>query len=73
MLRHLRKAGGFPVPDVLYGADNLLILEHIEGEHLRPEAEHHCGELLAGVHDMSGSEFGFSTDTIKGSVVLVSP
>ncbi|MDQ4044089.1 MAG: fructosamine kinase family protein [Chloroflexota bacterium] len=73
MLRELRASRMIPVPDVLHAEDDLLVLEFIEGVHLRPEAERHCGELIARLHDVRGKAFGFGTDTLNGRIVLPSP
>jgi fructosamine-3-kinase len=73
MLRHLRDVKCIPVPEVLYADDGLLVLGHIDGEHLRPEAEPHCGELLAQLHDVCGLQFGFASETLNGRIVLPSP
>lgn len=73
MTRHLRATGTIPVPDVLFAHDDLLILEFIEGVHLQPEAEAHCGELLAALHGVTGDAYGFGGPTLNGRVVLDSP
>ena len=73
MLRHLRERGPIPVPEVVYAEDDLLVLEYIDGEHLRPEAEPHCGTLLAALHDVTGDAHGFGAETLNGRIVLSSP
>ncbi len=73
MLRHLRGASGIPVPHVFHATDDLLVLEHMDGEHLQPVAEAHCGELLALLHGVHGDAFGFSEQTLNGRIVLNSP
>lgn len=73
MLRYLRASGAIPVPEVLHAEDDLLVLEFIDGVHLRPEAEAHCGELIAGLHDIGGEAHGFGAETLNGRIVLPSP
>jgi fructosamine-3-kinase len=73
MLRHLRDSGAVPVPEVVHAEEDLLVMEWIEGEHLRPEAEPHCGTLLAALHDVSGMAHGFGGVTLNGRIVLESP
>ncbi len=73
MTRHLRAAGTIPVPDVIAAADDLLVLEFVDGVHLQPEAEAHCGELLASLHHVTGDAFGFGGNTLNGRLVLESP
>ncbi|HEV2127551.1 MAG TPA: fructosamine kinase family protein [Thermomicrobiales bacterium] len=73
MLRELRASETIPVPDVLHAEDDLLVLEFIDGMHLRPEAECHCDALLAQLHDVHGKAFGFATETLNGRIMLASP
>jgi fructosamine-3-kinase len=73
MLRHLASTGAIPVPDVLHAVDDLLVLELIEGVHLQPAAEPHCGALLATLHTVTEDAFGFGGQTLNGRVVLESP
>jgi fructosamine-3-kinase len=73
MLRHLRAPGVIPVPEVLHAEPDLLIMAWIEGEHLRPEAEGHCGELLAALHGVTANAHGFGGMTLNGRVLLRSP
>ena len=73
MLRHLRESGAIPVPEVIFASDDLLIMEHVDGEHLHPAAEPHCGALLATLHTIRGETFGFGGPTLNGRVVLDSP
>jgi fructosamine-3-kinase len=73
MLRHLRGVDVVPVPEVIHAEEDLLIMEYVEGDHLRPEAEAHCGSLLAKLHDVTGEAHGFGGVTLNGRVILESP
>jgi fructosamine-3-kinase len=73
MMRHLRATGVIPVPEVLHAEDDLLILEFVDGVHLQPSAEPHCGALLAALHGITGEMHGFGGSTLNGRVVLDSP
>ena len=73
MLNRLRENGQVPVPEVLHAEDDLLILEWIDGEHLRPQAEADCGRLLANLHDVTHPHHGFGGVTLNGRVLLKSP
>lgn len=73
MLRELQAPGIIPVPEVLHAEQDLLVMEWVDGEHLRPEAEPHCGELLAALHGITGEAHGFGGSTLNGRVLLQSP
>lgn len=73
MLHHLRGTETVPVPEVIHGSDDLLILEEVPGEHLKPAAEPHLGGLLASLHGVTADAYGFGAPTLNGRIVLDSP
>ena len=74
MLQTLRERSGLPVPGVLHAETDLLLLEYIEHDGRLDEAvEHHAADLLAGLHGVAGECFGFSQDTLIGSLVQPCP
>lgn len=73
MLRHLAERG-LPVPDVLHAADDLLVLEHVEGEsRITPAVERDAAEHLAALHGNTAEAFGFPFDTLTGTVTQPNP
>ena len=69
MLRYLAGKSSLPVPEVLYADADLLVLEFIEGSsHFTPASERHAAELLADLHSVSATTFGFEQDTLIGSL-----
>ncbi len=73
MLDHLREPGRVPVPNVIHAEHDLLVMEWVEGEHLRPQAEADCGRLLADLHEVTNPQHGFGGATLNGRVLLKSP
>lgn len=73
MLRCLRESGTIPVPEVIYAEDDMVVMEWVEGEHLKPAAEGDCGRLVAALHDVAGPRHGFGRSTLNGRVLLESP
>jgi fructosamine-3-kinase len=78
MLRFLDEHTDLPVPKVLHGSDDLLVLEHLAGRsHFDSSTEAHAAELLAGLHSLTPvdipaargpapSSFGLGFDTLIG-------
>ena len=68
MLRELGRRSALPVPAVLAGARDLLILEYVEHDDRPPDtaAQRHAAELLAALHAVSASTFGLERDTLIG-------
>ncbi len=73
MLRGLRDSGVIPVPEVIHADDTTLIMEWVDGDHLTAAAEENCGSLIAALHDVSGSNYGYGGSTLNGRVLLESP
>lgn len=69
MLRYL--AGRLPVPAVLSGEDDLLLMEWIDaGDGI---AEIHAAELLAALHGHAAQAFGLERDTVIGALPQPNP
>ncbi len=69
MLGALRSRTGLPVPTVLHGSADLLVMEFIEGEsRFDAPAQEHAAELLAQLHGIRQPEFGLERDTLIGSL-----
>jgi fructosamine-3-kinase len=73
MLAHLADAR-LPVPDIHRAADDLLLLEHVEGEsRLTPAVERDVADHLAALHETTARAFGFERDTLTGTLVQPNP
>jgi fructosamine-3-kinase len=67
MLRYLAEHSELPVPRVLHGERDLLVMEFVEGESRFSEgAERHAAVLLAALHSVRGEAHGFERDTLIG-------
>ena len=68
MLRELRRLSDLPVPSVLAGARDLLVITYIEHEDRAPDAgaQRHAAELLAALHRVTAPAFGLERDTLIG-------
>jgi len=69
MLRYLSANSQLPVPAVLYNDDDLLLIEYVEGSsRFGHQSQRHAAELLAGLHSISATSFGFEYDTLIGGL-----
>ncbi len=69
MLQYLSNLGGIPVPDVIYADDKLLLMSKTKvSGGLSGAAQKHAAELLAALHNVTASEFGFDCDTVIGGL-----
>ena len=74
MLRHLAEHTALPVPAVIAGEPELLLMEYIDTAGAMDErAEAHCAELLAALHATRGPHFGFVRDTLIGPLDQPNP
>jgi fructosamine-3-kinase len=74
MLRELRANSQFPVPEVYYSGDGLLIMEWLKsGGSINPKVQHHAAELLAEMHSLPFDSFGYSQDTLIGPLHQPNP
>lgn len=70
MLRRLAERTRLPVPRVLAGDAEALILEHIpHAGSLTARGEEHAADLLADLHAITADSFGFGEDTRLGGLV----
>lgn len=69
MLRYLAQKSELPVPDVLYADENLLLMTWVPSEGtLDRSAQVNAADLVASLHQISNSHFGFSSDTVIGGL-----
>jgi len=74
MLDYLRKNTALPMPAVIHGAADLLIMEFIENSGSpSAAAEVHAAELLAALHAIGAPEFGHERDTLIGPLHQPNP
>jgi fructosamine-3-kinase len=74
MLAYLARESELPVPAVLHGADDLLLLEFVANDGgLDGAAERHGAELLAALHEITAPAFGFHKDTLIGPLRQPNP
>lgn len=69
MLRYLREKSSLPVPTIYYANEHVIIMEFIETHYsVDDKAQRHAAELLAALHGIGGESYGFSQDTLIGSL-----
>lgn len=74
MLIYLATHSQLTVPAVYVSQPDLLLLEFIEGNsHFAPAAEQHAAELLAALHTITASQYGFTHDTLIGGLHQPNP
>ncbi len=75
MLEDLAADGALPVPRVLHGAPDLLILEYIEHDGGAPSAtaQQDAAERLATLHTRPRPRFGYAYDTVIGRLPQPNP
>ncbi|WP_231185159.1 fructosamine kinase family protein [Haladaptatus sp. DYF46] len=73
MLTHLADRG-LPVPEIVHATDDLLVLEHVDGDSaISPEIERDVADHLAALHDVTAPAYGFECDTLTGSLHQPNP
>lgn len=74
MLRHLATESDLPVPAVRHADDDLLLLEHVDGEsRITPAVERDAAGHLAALHGATAPAFGFAFDTLTGPLRQPNP
>ena len=74
MLNYLAQHSDLPVPAVLLGAEDLLVMTFVESDGgLTENAQHHAADLVAALHNISGEAFGFERDTLIGPLSQPNP
>ena len=69
MLRYLAGHSDLPVPDVVHGAADLLVMSYLPGsDRIGAAAERHAADLLASLHGVAGPAFGFEHSTLIGGL-----
>jgi fructosamine-3-kinase len=74
MLDYLGEHSDLPVPAVIHGAPDLLVMDYIEtAGRLDAGAERHAAELLAALHGVGARAFGHERDTLIGPLHQPNP
>lgn len=74
MLVYLAEHTTLPVPKVLHAADDLLVMEWIDGrDGLPEEAQGDAAELLVALHSASAPCYGLERDTVIGGLRQPNP
>jgi fructosamine-3-kinase len=75
MLDVLTRDGSLPLPTVVHGVDDLLLLDWVEGEAAPPgpAAQEHAAECLARLHATPRPRFGLERDTAIGRLIQPNP
>ena len=69
MLRYLTEHSSLPVPEVLHGAPELLVMTWVEGDsRFSAGAERDAAEILARLHAVRGDRYGLERDTLIGGL-----
>lgn len=67
MLSYLASESPVPVPDVLHAAEDLLLLEYVEGDDTwTPATERDVADHVAALHDCTAQANGFPFETLSG-------
>ncbi|MEE8270865.1 MAG: fructosamine kinase family protein [Alphaproteobacteria bacterium] len=75
MLDALARYSDLPLPTVLHGADDLLLMTHVDHDGGAPgaAAQAHAAELLAALHATPRERFGYECDTVIGQLPQPNP
>jgi fructosamine-3-kinase len=74
MLADLARLSELPLPAVLHAADDLLLMDYVEGGgRIDAGAEAHAAELLAALHEISAPAYGYARDTLIGPLRQPNP
>jgi len=70
MLEYLRRHTRFPVPDVLYRDDTLLLMSYLQndGSALGDCGQRCAAELIAELHGITAPRYGLECDTVIGGL-----
>ncbi|GAB1420104.1 fructosamine kinase family protein [Anaerolineales bacterium] len=72
MLEYLQRQSSLSVPEVDYADDHLMIMTYIEGNsQLNRKAQIDAAGQIARLHQIKGSRFGLSRDTVIGGLKQV--
>lgn len=74
MLRYLREHSKFPIPEVLFSDENLLLMTYIENEGgITETVQEEAARVVAALHDVTADSFGLEFDTLIGSLHQPNP
>lgn len=67
MIQYLKEHSHLPVPEVYYSNPQIIIMNFIESDYGVDEvSQPHAAELLAELHSIAGTAYGFERDTLIG-------
>ena len=74
MLGYLARMSRLPVPEVLHADDRLLVMAHVATSGgITESVQTHAAELLADLHGIGASAFGFERATVIGGLAQPNP
>ncbi|RED51262.1 fructosamine-3-kinase [Aestuariispira insulae] len=74
MLRYLADHSDLPVPGVIEGAKDLLVIDYVENSSgMGPSAQEHAADLLAALHQVTAPRYGHERDTLIGPLRQPNP
>ena len=74
MLNYLQEHSDLPVPQVIHADESLLLMSYLpSGSALNLPAQIHAADLLAALHGITATKFGFEWDTVIGGLHQPNP
>lgn len=74
MLKYLREKSSLPVPGVHYANDHVIVMDYIPSQAaVDDQAAAHAADLLAALHQVRGTQYGFECDTHFWSLPQANP
>ena len=74
MLNYLQEHSDLPVPQVIHADESLLLMSYLpSGSALNPPVQIHAADLLAALHGITATKFGFKWDTVIGGLHQPNP
>ena len=74
MLNYLQEHSDLPVPQVIHADESLLLMSYLpSGSALNLPAQIHAADLLAALHGITATKFGFKWDTVIGGLHQPNP
>ena len=70
MLNYLRKNTALPIPNIYYSDNRLILMEFLGScKTLNTKTERKIADLIASLHNVSSSTFGFEKETLIGGLI----
>ena len=74
MLNYLQEHSDLPLPQVIHADESLLLMSYLpSGSALNPPVQIHAADLLAALHGITATKFGFEWDTVIGGLHQPNP